>query len=69
MVGLVERTDINRGDDPLTPYIRPGIKVELARGRACLWLQYENDADADAAAEKLREALADAIWVSCPGTR
>lgn len=68
MVGLIERMNINAGD-LLKPYIRPGVVVAEAPGKTCLWLQYDNDTEADAAAEKLRDALSRAIRVGCGGSK
>jgi hypothetical protein len=68
MAGQVQRMDIQTGD-PLNPRAGPGFTIGDGPGRTCMSVVYATGAEADAAAEKIREALSGAIWVRCQGTR
>jgi hypothetical protein len=68
MAGQVQRMDIQTGD-LLNPRAGPGLTIGEGPGRACIAVVYATDAEADAAAEKIREALIGAISVRCQGSR
>lgn len=59
MAGQVERTNISTGD-PLTPQFSPAVAIAEGQGRTCIWVVYATNKAADAAAEKIREALSGA---------
>jgi hypothetical protein len=54
--------DINTGDS-LNPRVGPGLTISEGPGRPAISVVYGTNAEADAAAEKIREALAAAIWI------
>ncbi len=62
MAGLVQRMVVNIGD-PLNPKIGPGLTISEGPGRPGVTVVYSTNAEADAAAEKIREALAAAVAV------
>jgi hypothetical protein len=68
MAGLVERVPIQTGD-PLNPQASPAISIGEGPGRVCVYVVFATDAEADVAAEKVREALANAVSLRRPGHR
>jgi hypothetical protein len=68
MAGLVERVPLQTGN-PLNPQTSPAISIGEGPGRVCVYVVFATDAEADAAAEKVREALADAVSLRCQGRR
>jgi hypothetical protein len=66
MTGLVQRMDIQTGD-PVNPRSGPGLTISEGPGRPGVVVVYATNAEADAAAEKIRDALSGAIWVRGQG--
>jgi len=66
MTGLVQRMDIQTGD-PLNPRFGPRLTISEGPGRPDVVVAYNTNAEADAAAEKIRDALSGAIWVRGQG--
>ena len=68
MAGNVGPTMPIQTGDPATPGFGHGFTVQDDHGRFCMAVAYATAAEADAAAEKIREALASATWARCQRT-